>query len=58
MNIDRRLARYDGVEMIIRTSGIYEGRVFRDRTGGVFPLRAKSGLISFETSPSVNKCWG
>jgi len=58
MDIDRRLTRCSGVELIIRASGVYEGKMFRDRTKDVFPLMAKSGLVSFETSPSVNKCWG
>lgn len=44
--------------LITQTGGAYEGEVSRDRTKDVFPLVTKSGLVSFETPPSVNKYWG
>jgi hypothetical protein len=55
--IDRRFARCGGVRLVIRTGGIYEDGMFRERAKDVFPLMAKSGRVSFETSPSVNEYW-
>jgi len=56
--IDRRLARCGSVRLVIRTAGAHEDEAFRERTKEVFPLMAESGLILFETSPSVNEYWG
>ena len=46
------------MELITRAGGVHEGEVLRaDRMKDVFPLMAKSGLVTFETPPSVDKHW-
>ena len=57
MEIDRRLARCGGVRLVVRTAGAHEDEAFRERTKEGFPLMAERGLISFETSLSVNEEW-
>ena len=46
------------MELITRAGGVHEGEVLRvDRMKDVFLLMAKSGLVTFETPPSVDKHW-
>ena len=45
------------MKLVIRTGGVYEDEMFRERTRDVSPSMAKSGSVSFETLPSVNGYW-